>query len=257
MRQALRANPQMDIVILDFICDAFFDDFKNGIVPPIIAAHESVADYYRLPSVNHAAEIWARMQAGEFDWQKFGGLHPAPFGHRYYARAIANLLDMNSAPKAFKTRALPPRYCPNALEFGGYADVEKAKIKRGWKVEKQWRAKSKAYVRPRFRGLKMLETREAGAELDFEFEGDTIGAFVLAGDEAGIIEYSIDGGARKRFDLCHSVYSPRLFLPYVVVFGTYLGEGKHTINIKMLAEKNPKSNGNACQIIGFAVNSFR
>ncbi len=34
-----------------------------------------------------------RINAGEFDWQTFGGLHPAPFGHRVYARAIDRLLD--------------------------------------------------------------------------------------------------------------------------------------------------------------------
>ena len=30
------------------------------------------------------------MQARQFDWRKFGGTHPAPFGHKYYARAIEN-----------------------------------------------------------------------------------------------------------------------------------------------------------------------
>lgn len=256
VRQALRENPQMDIVILDFIHDGFFDVFKRGETPAIIKAHESVAEYYGLPSINLAAEIYARIQAGEFDWQKFGGLHPAPFGHRYYARAIENLFDMNPPRAELKSRALPPRYCPDALEFGHYVGVGAAKIKSGWRAEKPWKPKSQAYVRPRFRNLEILEAREAGAELEFEFEGGTVGAFVLAGDEAGVLEYSIDGAKPKKFDM-YSKFSGRLFLPYVIIFGTGLGEGNHTLSLKMLEEKNPQSKGNACQIIGFGVNSER
>ena len=33
------------------------------------------------------------MQNGEFTWDEFGGTHPKPFGHKFYAAAIGHLFD--------------------------------------------------------------------------------------------------------------------------------------------------------------------
>ncbi len=254
VRQALNANPQMDIVQLHFIYDGFFKTLEKGETPAIVKRHEQIAEHYKLPSIDYTAEIWARMQDKQFDWDTFGGTHPSPFGHRYYARAIENLFDMNSTSGKISKKALPKKFCQNPLENGRYVDVSNAKIKNGWYVEKNWQKKSKAYVRPRFKNLEILETRNSGAEFEFEFEGNTIGIYILAGEEAGILEYSIDGSPFKKFDT-YTKYSHRLFLPSVAVFSNTLSEGKHKITIRMSEQKNPKSLGNACQIIKFAVNS--
>ena len=240
--------------IKEYLGGGAFKTLEKGETPAIVKRHEQIAEHYKLPSIDYTAEIWARMQDKQFDWDTFGGTHPSPFGHRYYARAIENLFDMNSTSGKISKKALPKKFCQNPLENGRYVDVSNAKIKNGWYVEKNWQKKSKAYVRPRFKNLEILETRNSGAEFDFEFEGNTIGIYILAGEEAGILEYSIDGSPFKKFDT-YTKYSHRLFLPSVAVFSNTLSEGKHKITIRMSEQKNPKSLGNACQIIKFAVNS--
>ena len=239
---------------MHFIYPHFFDDLQKGKVPRVVKLHEQIANHYKLPSIDYTAEIWARMQNEQFDWNTFGGTHPAPFGHRYYARAIENLFDMNSTSGKIQDKIMPNKFYKNPLENGRYVDINKAKIKSGWTIEKNWKQKSKAYVRDRFRNLEILETRTPGAEFEFEFVGNTIGAYMLAGDEAGILEYSIDGAPFKKLDT-FTRFSKNLYLPCVVVFSNTLSENKHKIVVRMTNEKNPKSLGNACQIIKFAVNS--
>ena len=60
--------------------------------------------------------------------------------------------------------------------------------------------------------------------------------------------------ALKKLDT-FTKFSKNLYLPCVVVFSNTLSEGKHKIIVRMTNKKNPKSLGNACQIIKFAVNS--
>mgnify|MGYP000292539486 FL=1 len=108
-------------------------------------------------------------------------------------------------------------------------------------------------LRARFKNIAVLETRSAGAELEFDFEGSAIGIYCLAGDEAGILEYSIDGSPFKKLDT-YTKWSSQFYLPWVFMFSDELREGKHKICLRMSAEKNPESRGTACQIINFCVN---
>jgi len=48
--------------------------------------------------------------------------------------------------------------------------------------------------------------------------------------------------------------SKKLYIPWVIMFTTTLKEGKHTIVLRMSAEKNKESIGNACQIYYFTIN---
>lgn len=93
VRQALLANANTDIIILHFIWDEMLQPLKQGTIPQVIVNHEKVAEYYQIPSINLALEVSQRMQAGEFDWNTFGGTHPAPFGHQIYAATICRLFD--------------------------------------------------------------------------------------------------------------------------------------------------------------------
>ena len=75
----------MDIMMLHFILRSFYSEVGQRQMPDVILNHERVANHYLLPSVNLASEIAARMRSGEFTWEQFGGTHPNPLGHAYYA----------------------------------------------------------------------------------------------------------------------------------------------------------------------------
>jgi len=260
VRQALLSNPNVDIVMQHFIYEPFLPELNQGKMPAVIANHDKVADYYQIPSINQAQEIAERMQAGEFDWKQFGGTHPAPLGQKYYAAAIESLFDQMWSV-SYPDLQLKPHLLPNApLDAFSYyngklVDPRHAKLKKGWTYEPSWTPKVKGSVREKNRNSAILEALTAGAELSFKFEGTAIGIYCLAGPNAGIIEYKVDGGKFKTLDL-YTRWSGNLYIPWVYMFETELKDKKHKLTLKMSDQKNANSKGNACQIYYFTVNGL-
>jgi len=259
VRQALLSNPNMDIIMLHFIYDPFIPLLNQGKIPEAILNHEKVADYYQIPSINMAQEIAERMKAGEFDWERFGGTHPLPFGQKFYAAAIETLFDkMWSVPYPglqIRPHNIPPEPLDKFSYFKGILiDPREANIKRGWAYESSWQPKEKGEVRLQYRNVPILEAVIPGAELRFSFTGTAIGIYTLCGPNAGIIEYRIDGGKFKRYDL-FTEWSKNLYIPWVHMFATALNDSKHKITLRISSINNHDSKGTSCQIYDFAVNN--
>ena len=99
--------------------------------------------------------------------------------------------------------------------------------------------------------IPIFSATEPGAEATLEFAGTAVGAYVVAGPDAGIVEVSIDGGAPRVVNLFHN-YSRGLHYPRTVMFGTDLATGKHTLTLRISADT--KSAGHAARIMQFVVN---
>lgn len=259
VRQALLSNRNMDIIMLHFIWDEMIEPLAQGTIPQVIQNHEKVAEYYQIPSINLALEVSQRMQAGEFNWDTFGGTHPAPFGHQIYAATIRLLFDkmwnfpVNDSEK-ISQHILPEKPLDKFSYYGGeLVDIRKANLVKGWKYEANWQPKIKAGTRKGFVDVPAIEAQESGAQLQFQFTGKAVGIFHVAGPEAGIIEYSVDGKPFKKKDL-FTEWSEGLYIPWVTMLETELDEGDHELVIRMAKEHNPSSKGNACQIFYFTVN---
>ena len=86
-----------------------------------------------------------------------------------------------------------------------------------------------------------------------KFMGRALGAYVLAGPDAGVLEVSIDGGAWQRVDLYHR-HSRGLHYPRTVMFATDLKAGMHFARIRLSQKSNLLSKGTAARILQFVVN---
>ena len=71
-----------DRLFVHFPNPAIVAKLRSGKAPVSIAAHERVAEHYGVPTVNVAAEVARRIDAGELTWEDYGGTHPGPVGHR-------------------------------------------------------------------------------------------------------------------------------------------------------------------------------
>lgn len=259
VRHALLSNPSMDIMMLHFIYDPFIPKLDGGQMPDVILNHERVANHYLIPSVNLATEVAARMREGEFNWEQFGGTHPKPLGHSYYAATINKVLDEMYAPCAVADAAVKPHVLP-AVPLDGYSytngklvDIRQAHINKGWQLVPSWTPRLIAETRPGFVDVPMLETDRPGAKLTLDFEGTAVGIFCVSGPAAGILEYSIDGATFKKLDT-FTAWSGGLYIPWVYMFDTELPKGKHRLMLRMSKDHHPQSKGTACQIRLFVVN---
>lgn len=100
----------------------------------------------------------------------------------------------------------------------------------------------------------LLRSFTPGASLRLRFEGRSVGAFLLAGPDAGIVEVRIDGGEPREVDLYHNPYSRRLNYPRTRIFADGLKPGSHLLELSLSSKRNPASKGTACSLLYFAVN---
>ena len=256
LRHARQHNPQMDIVITYFVNEGILKTYGEKKTPLAISAQEEVADHYHVSTVHLAREVNEEIAAGKLTWAKYGGVHPAPFGNAICARMIDQLLDRNwEKPLAKNTKtsdySLPEPLDPLSYSRGHFLDPKEAKIKNGWTLEiPDWK-KIKGSTRERFAKIPLLSANEAGAEMSLSFKGTAIGAFVVAGPDAGIVAASIDDGPFQEVNLYHR-YSAGLHYPRTVMFATDLAGGSHSLVLRT-AEKT-HSAGHSARIVQFVVN---
>ena len=258
VRQAWLADAETDIIMLHFIWDGFIDMHKAGRRPDVIYNHERVANHYRVPSIDLNQEINERMEAGQFTWKDFGGQHPAPFGHSFYAATIERMMKLmwNEIGKdaEIAPHELPEKPLDEYSYFGGdFINISEAKLGKGWQIVTPWHPDNKYTKRPGFVDVPMLETKTAGAKLTLDFTGKAIGICCVAGPYAGILEYSIDGKPFKRLDT-YTHWSGYLYIPWVYMLETELTPTRHRLTLRMAKDKNEVSLGNECQIRNFVVN---
>lgn len=258
VRHALQSNPEMDIVMLHFIYDPFIPILAKGQMPDVILNHERVANHYLIPSVNLTQEIAERMQDGQFTWEQFGGTHPLPFGHAFYAATIGRLFDTmwSSIPQDATIRPHEIPTCPLdpfCYSNGRFIDISEARFDTGWKRVDSWHPDNKAGKRKGFVDVPMLEGTSPGETLTLQFQGKAIGIFCVAGPKAGILEYSVDDAPFKTLDT-FTQWSAGLYIPWVYMFETELKSTHHTLVLRLSGQKNEQSKGTECQIRNFVVN---
>jgi len=260
VRHVRSHNPRADVVFIYFVNEHMMAQYRKGETPLTIAAHEGVAAHYQLSSINLARTVTTKIDAGELTWQKFGGVHPAPFGNRIAANMVGQLMDecwggALPAGAAAKDYPMPAKPLDEKSYGGGrFLDLKEAKISEDWQIHVPDWTSLPGSKRERFTKLPILETVKPGASLSLDFSGTAIGAYILAGPDAGIVEASVDGGPSTKVDLWHH-FSAGLHYPRTVMFASTLAPGKHALSLKISAEKNTRSKGTAMRAMHFVVNS--
>jgi sialidase-1 len=246
----------MDVILMSFIDPTKIQTYDNGKEPIEVKNHELIADYYQLPSINLAKEMWDKMQKKEFSWAyDFKDLHPSVFGQELYFSAIKSLLSQAfNSSKSLKNNVLKTEFL-NKTSFanGKYYPVENAQLDANWTLDKNWKPTEKLETRDGFVNVPMIVSTTAESAFSLNFQGTAIGLSIVSGPDTGIISYSIDDAPFKNLDL-YTRWSASLYLPWYVVLGADLAQGEHVLKLKISNEKNPKSKGNACRIVHFLVN---
>ena len=259
LRQARVTNPAMDIVVTHFVNPPMLELLKRKKTPVSSGAHEAVAAHYGVSTIDLAREVAERIEANELTWATYGGTHPKPAGNRIAADMIEQLLDAawaneerleqgNASSHKLASVLDPASYSQGRLLAGTKADFDKSWV---WGVP-AWES-IPGGKRGRFIKLDMLCTDVANAELTLDFDGQAIGLYVLAGPDAGRVEYSVDGGKFKTADLFHR-FSKGLHYPRTVMLATGLKPGAHRLTMRVAKKSNQQSKGNAVRILEFVTN---
>jgi lysophospholipase L1-like esterase len=255
IRQCRKHNPKMDIVVTLFVNEGMLDTYNKKKTPIAIEAHEAVCEHYGVSTVNVAKEMSQLIGEGKFTWQEYGGTHPGPAGNRLAANMCMKLLEAawKTAPKEAVDYKLPEKPLDEGNYEGRFIDPKEVVLDAGWSLDvPNWKA-IPGNFRDNFKGKPVLHATQPGAAAQLNFEGKAIGVYVLAGPDAGILEFRIDGGEWKTANLYHD-YSGGLHYPRTVMLATDLKPGKHTATIRIAVPRDARSKGTAARILKFAVN---
>ena len=259
VRHVRKINPAVEVVFMHFVDPEKIAQYNRSEVPEVIVNHEKIASYYQSPSINLAKEVTERINNKEFTWENdFKNLHPSPFGQGIYAKSIIALLEKAfaghiDADYKIINHSLPKKFNQFSYESGRFLDVSTAKIDKNWSIIEKWNPNDGTGTRSDFVDVPMLSSNIIGSKLHLKFKGNVIGVAVAAGQDAGIIEYRVDGKNWKKYDL-FTQWSKSLHLPWFCTVENTLTDGEHTLEIRISAEKNIQSIGNACRIRYFYVN---
>ncbi len=259
LRTAREKNPSMDVIVTHFVNPPMLELLQQGKTPVSSGAHESVAAHYGVSTIDLAREVAERIEAKQLTWKQYGGTHPAPAGNRVAADMIEELLDAAWADHQALSDSNPGRHLvPEPLDTGSYVQGQLVPVAKS-KFDKSWVLGIPAWdsipggKRGRFTQLEMLCTEADAAELTFDFEGQAVGLYVLAGPDAGRVEYSLDGADFETRELFHR-FSKGLHYPRTVMLATDLEPGPHQLKLRVAKTSHPQSKGNAVRILEFVTN---
>lgn len=259
IRQCREHNPNMDIVVTFFVNPGMLEMLQNGRTPVSMGSHTEVLEHYNVSTIHLAREAADRIAAGQLTWEKYGGTHPKPPGNRIGADMIRTLLseawaeplDSTATPQA---HPLPKKLLDEGSYVNGrFQSPETASTDNGWKIHQpDWKSLPGG-KRERFTGIRLLCATEPGSQTTVHFNGRAIGAYVVAGPDAGMVEASIDGGEFLKVDLYHR-FSKGLHYPRTVMFASDLAGSDHVLKLRISSDRHEDSKGHAVRIIQFAVN---
>ena len=259
VRLARRNNPCMDIVFLYTTDPSSVADFQNGVTPMVIASHHKVAAHYKVSDVYLAWEIADLIKEGQLDWNQFGGVHPALRGNKIYAQRISKFLDSAWSGTLDQDSIPAPYFMPKEpldkfnYGQGRYIEHQQVFIVNDWHIGVPKWGEINGQKLERFRQIPLLWAEKPGATLSLSFSGTAVGVYVVAGLDAGMVEFSIDGKPFKKVDLYHP-FSDALHYPRTCIFDADLEPGPHKLTLRVADTKNPASTGHAARIVSFVAN---
>ncbi len=260
VRHAKTANPLCDIVIMHFVDPGKIEAYKNGKVPEVIQLHEKVAEHYKVSTINLAKEVTERIEAGEFNWKNdFKDLHPSPFGQQIYFQSMTKFLQNSlKSDESIQTTTseLPEPLDENSYSNGILVEPNPPKKIKGWEMVANWNPADGQGTRANYVNVPMLVGDYPGKIIKFQFEGNAVGIAVAAGPDAGIIAYSIDDSDWRKLDL-FTQWSKNLYLPWFYTLDSGLKNGKHTLQMRLINQKNLESTGNKCVLRYFYFNGIK
>ena len=253
IRAFRKSNPGGDIISVQFVNPAILKRYQNDEVAVSVRAHRDVASHYSLPIVDVGLALSDAIDRGTGSWKNYGGTHPGPEGYEFATNLITGVIERSPVSTGEDWPLVEP-LDPENYENARFIDPQTAAWPGGWKFASPDRdLLPEGALRSDYYSFKALRSEEAGSMLYVDFIGPMLGAFVLAGPDAGILEVKVGNRDWRKVDLFHR-FSEKLHYPRSVILAEGLGLQRHQAAIRISEEKNPKSTGNGATILFFAQN---
>jgi lysophospholipase L1-like esterase len=207
-----------------------------------VAWHEAIARHYQIPSVRLPEAPAPRAASGPESQMQIND-----DGHRLLADALVAFLgEQERLQPSPGIKLLPPPVLSDEMTYGELKPFAELPYQQPWKTDAN---------KDRSLPSRLLVSDKPGAEVKAEFEGTSVGLTFRAGPDGGMIECLIDGKPAPdplgRID----TYSPTPQIGTRVISG--LGQGEHTLTIRVRGERHAKSGGTQVRLGNLLVGGQR
>jgi lysophospholipase L1-like esterase len=247
-------------------------------------SHPAVAKHYGIPEIDLQPPLIEALKRPDllkpteeqlknpkFNWKAIGqvfmgdSVHPNELGHTIYTDTIVAYLKTQVDARPSAVPALGAPLVSEEFQHAKLVAPAKAKLSGDWEVLP---ADDKNGLLKRYKEG-TINARKPGDSLEFEFEGTAIGLFENVQKDGGKYEWTIDDGVDGEKDknfggpkgVKHGVVdtAPGVYFPrnHYAMLSCGLQQGKHTLNIKVLEERDKTSTGNRFLIGYFMVGGSR
>jgi len=226
--------PECEIVLVLNATEDHFTDYSNGKIPEAVATHQSVANYYGLPTIESGRALWREVNESRATPADLfiDHVHPTDAGYRIYSETVREfLVAALAAPKAVASE-WPSPMTANPLDRATLIDA--------WSItDEGWRRcdESLAGRYPHY-----LESTAPGAAFSFEFHGTDVGLYWLVASDSGEIEATLDGQNLGVFTSWDH-YALSFTRANYVTLAEDISPGQHTLNLRVLPTFPGQSTG--------------
>ncbi len=223
--------------------DTYNNYYSKGEMAENELEQQKLADYYGIPTICVARDLATKITAdGNIRTFIVDGVHPNDNGHASYAETI--LRELPTLEMEVKTD-LPifSEFVSDAPRLVHGEELEAAVTLNGfYKTPRSLCGRFNCY----FWGC------EAGSTIHYEFDGSVIGAYYGIFRSSGNYEVSIDGGEWERRTTWdrHGLEFDRV---HYCIWRDNLPYGHHTVDIRILPDKDPASEGTYMRLAAFLV----
>ncbi len=225
IRNARKAKPDMPIMLL----------FAHSAFEKTVEGHKKLAAHYGIPYCEMGADLQKLIDS--YGDKKFftDGVHPYNDGHARYVDSI--MRDLYKVDFGFEL--------PNELLYGIEYSNPHMILAETLEYSEDWTLSNRVLWNTPY---KYLCADKPGSSLKLEFEGKTCGVYGRIEKDGGIFEAKVDGKSVKTVHQCNDAAVGGYEYNAFELFTDEIEYGKHTLEITVLPEKNPRSEGHVCRI---------
>ena len=195
----IRAESPYTEIVLAYVSDSHHR--SKDIIPVL----EQIADKYNLPSLNYYEAVMHAMGDAS-NWSNFfiDGVHANDNGYDVMADVAKGLFTyaMQTPSETYEKAETPPAQARLQSEANALITSTLDPVPSGWeKVEKF------SYAGRHYNGC--IQTTATDKSITVTFKGTDFGVLVEFAKDAGVLEYSIDGGAPETLDCVLGYSNPK------------------------------------------------
>jgi len=226
VRQAWRAEPDLDICFVYVVWQGVTEGMRQGDVPHTYAAHEAIAEHYNIPTIHMGLEVARLEEEGKLvfsgTWPEtneeraalgdrilfsMDGVHPYETGHRLYAEAVARSMEEMKDVGEPGPHVLRAPLREDNFESAMPTPLERAELSAGWQKLDVVNDPAVRQLRESAELGDKLDTlwlaQEPGESISFRFRGTSVMMHDIVGPDCGQIIVTLDDQEPKtipRFD---------------------------------------------------------